>query len=161
MPFPILPVLGGMLAGTLLGGGRGRGGGPKTVSSLSPEQQTIAGQMQPRLSQRLGYSSGASANGGGGQPFGAQLEAPAIAALQRALAVDPRFAATYGMMGLRAIQTSTAAVPHAQQIWQEPYRMGLEFLRTPMTNTYMEQPAPNPFMQLLGMALPSLLGKFL
>jgi len=160
MAFPILPILGGALLGGLFSG-RGGGGGPKTISSLSPEQQLISEQMQPRLSQRLGYPSGVGANGQGGQPFGAELEQPAIAALQRALAVDPRFAFTYGMMGLRAIQASTAAVPHAQRIWQEPYQMGLSYLGTPMTNTYMEQPAPNPFMQLAGMAIPSLLGKYL
>lgn len=158
MPFPILPVLGGLLGGTLLSG-RSGGGGPQTVSSLSPEQQTISGQLQGRLSQRLGFPGGEGDQGG--QPFGAQLEDPAIAALQRALAVDPRFAATYGMMGLRAIQTATGAVPAAQSLWQEPYQMSQQFLQTPMTDTYMEQPAPNPFMQLLGMALPSLLGKFL
>lgn len=181
MAIPWLALGAGALLGGLLGGSKGQSAKPKSISRLSPEQQLIAGQMQPRLSQRLGYPTGQSGQTGATtQPFGAELEDPAIAALRNILTgsaygglttPDPRFAATYGMMGLRAVQAANQAilgreaqrlqgVPLAQQIWQEPYQMAQQYLQTPMTDTYLEQPAQNPLVSLLGAVAPIAGGYF-
>lgn len=151
-----------LIASQLQGRISQRLGYPGSAYSGMPQEPQFRQRMRgfapganiPPWSETMAKSGQTGQAGGPSQPFGAELEDPAIAALKRALAVDPRFAATYGMMGLRAIQASTAAVPLAQQIWQEPYQMAQGYLQTPMMSTYLEQPAPNPLVSLLGAAAP-------